>query len=97
MMQRIEPVEVERAAAQVRATLLMARKSTGARAEALAGQISTFGRPLSTEELLAEIAAVDTAAVEALAREFFSGTPTLVAIGPTSEVEPLERFARRLA
>ncbi|HKY94950.1 MAG TPA: pitrilysin family protein, partial [Kiloniellales bacterium] len=56
----VAPEEVERAAAQVRATLLMARESTGARAEALAAQLSTFGRPLSTEEILAEIAAVDT-------------------------------------
>lgn len=96
-MQRIEPQEIERAVAQVRATLLMARESTGARAEALAGQLATFGRPLSTEEILAEITAVDTEAVRALAEECFSGTPTLVAIGPISEVEPLERFARRLA
>jgi predicted Zn-dependent peptidase len=93
----VEPVEVERAAAQVRATLLMARESTGARAEALAGQIATFGRPLSTEEILAEVAAVDTEAVRSLAEQCFSGPPTLVAIGPISEVEPLERFARRLA
>jgi len=96
-MQRIEPVEIERAVAQVRASLLMARESTGARAEALAGQIATFGRPLSTEEILREIAAVDVEAVQDLARDCFTGTPTLVAIGPVSEVEPLERFARRLA
>jgi predicted Zn-dependent peptidase len=93
----VEPVEVERAAAQVRATLLMARESTGARAEALAGQIATFGRPLSTEEILAEVAAVDAEAVRALAAQCFAGPPTLVAIGPIAEVESLERFARRLA
>ena len=93
----VEPGEVERAAAQVRATLLMARESTGARAEALAGQLATFGRPLSTEEILSEVAAVDAESVRALAQECFAGPPTLVAIGPIAEVEPLERFARRLA
>jgi predicted Zn-dependent peptidase len=95
--QRIEPEEIQRAVAQVRATLLMARESTGARAEALAGQIATFGRPLSTEEILTEIGRVDVESVQALAHQCFTGTPTLVAIGPISEVEPLERFARRLA
>ncbi len=96
VLEGVEAAELDRAKAQARAGLLMARESTAARAEGLANQILIYGRPLSSEELLAAIEAVDAEAVLRVARRILGGTPTLTALGPIGSVEPLERFARRL-
>ncbi len=89
--------EILRARAQARAGILMARESTSARAEALANQILTYGRPLSTEEILGEIDKVDATAVQQLAGRLFAGKPTLTALGPIARVESYARLAERLA
>ncbi len=94
---KVDAAEIQRARAQARAGILMARESTSARAEALANQILTYGRPLPTEEILTAIERVDEAAVERLAARLFTGKPTLTALGPIGRVEPYARLAERLA
>ena len=94
---RVKPDEIQRARAQARAGILMARESTSARAEALANQILTYGRPLTTEEILAEIDQVDELRVQQVAARLFGGTPTLTALGPIARVESYARLAERLA
>ena len=94
---RVNADEIQRARAQARAGILMARESTSARAEALANQILTYGRPLSTQEILAEIDQVDEQRVQLVAARLFGGTPTLTALGPIARVESYARLAERLA
>jgi len=93
----VTPEETARARAQLKANMLMARESTSARAEQLARQIMVYDRPLPVEEIVAEIEAVDDAAVKAAAARIFSGAPTLAAIGPIARLENAERFAGRFA
>ncbi|WP_374443429.1 M16 family metallopeptidase [Stella sp.] len=93
----LEPGELARAKAQLRASLLMSRESTSNRAESLAHQLLVHGAPIPTEETLARLEAVDAAAIARVARRLHSGRPTVAAIGPIGGVEPFERIARRLA
>ncbi len=90
-----EETEVARARAQLKASILMARESTSARCEQLAQQLLVYGRPLSTEEIVREIEAVDAAAVARLAARLAAGRPTLASLGLTHRVEPYERLVRR--
>ncbi|MCR9221290.1 MAG: insulinase family protein [Alphaproteobacteria bacterium] len=88
--------EVARARAQVKASLLMARESTGARCDQLGQQILTFGRPVPPEEQVAKLDAVTPADLRRAAARLFSQTPTLAAIGPLDRLEPFDRLAARL-
>jgi predicted Zn-dependent peptidase len=54
----ISEAEVARAKAQMKASLLMALESSGARAEQLARQMFAWGRPIPLEELVGRIEAV---------------------------------------
>lgn len=89
--------ETQRARAQLKANILMARESTSARAEQLARQIMLFDRPLSVEEIVGQIEAVDDDAVKAVARKIFRGPPTVAAIGPVRGLESFDTLAGRFA
>ena len=93
----LDEPEIARARTQLKANILMARERTSARCQQLARQLIVFGRPLSVEEIVARIDAVDREAVTASARRLASGTPTLAAIGPVERVEAYASVARRLA
>ena len=54
----ITEAEIARAKAQMKAGLLMALESSGARAEQLARQMFAWGRPIPLEELVAKVEAV---------------------------------------
>ncbi|QUD87300.1 M16 family metallopeptidase [Phenylobacterium montanum] len=58
---RVEPAELARAKAQLKAATFMARESALARAEQAAGQVLTFGRLFSVEETAQAIDAVEAA------------------------------------
>lgn len=94
---RIDPAELRRAKAQLRAGLLMGRESTSARAESLAHQIFVHGRPVAPRETLEKVEAVDTAAIARAARRLHARRPTIATMGPIGEVEPFERIVERLA
>ena len=64
--------ELNRARAQLKASLLMSQESTGSRCEQLARQIQTFGRVIPTAEVLGKINAV-TEAISAGRRRGISG------------------------
>ena len=93
----LEESEVMRARNQIKTSLLMSLESTSFRAEQLAQQILIFGRPLPVEELVSRIEAVDTYAVARLAKQIFSGNPTLAAIGPIGRLEPYTHIVSRLS
>ena len=87
--------ETQRARAQLKASILMARESTSARAEQLARHIMLFDRPLSVDEIVNNIDAVDDNAVRSVADRLFKGTPTVSAIGPISGLETHDTLVQR--
>jgi predicted Zn-dependent peptidase len=89
--------EVARARAQSKAGILMARESTSNRAEQLASQILTYGRPMPAEEIVARIEAVDVPHIARIARRLTAGAPTLAALGPLGRLARLDQVAARLA
>ena len=89
--------ELERARAQTRAGVLMARESTSNRAEQLASQILTHGRPLPPEEIIARIEAVDTAQLGRVAHRLMSGRRRLPPSDRIGRLARLESVAGRLA
>jgi len=74
--------ELNRARAQLKASILMSLESTSSRCEQLARQLMVFGRIIPTEEIVERIDAVDCRAVSNAARRLFQGTPTVAAVGP---------------
>ena len=73
--------EVERAKAQLKAGLLMSLESSGARAEQMARHILTYGRLLTTEDLIKQVDAVDAGRVQGLAKRVTGQAPCVVVVG----------------
>jgi predicted Zn-dependent peptidase len=79
----ITEVEIARAKAQIKAGLLMALESSGARAEQLARQIIIYGRPLPLDEIVARVDAVTVESTRAAGRALVARSrPALAALGP---------------
>ncbi len=93
----VEGAELDRARAQLKASILMAQESTSGRCEQLANQLLIYGRPLSTDEIVQAVEAVDAAAVQRLAGRLAESTPTLTCLGPIERVEPFDDVVRRFA
>jgi len=89
--------ELARSRTQLKASILMSRESSGARAEQLGQQILAYGRPLPVEEIVAQIEAIDLATLQRFAVRLLAGRPTLASLGPIGRVERLDRLAARLA
>ena len=80
----ISEAEVARAKAQMKAGLLMALESSGARAEQLARQILIHGRPIPLEEIVAKIEAVTVESARRAGRELIARSrPAVAALGPS--------------
>ncbi|MCX8996395.1 insulinase family protein [Rhizobiaceae bacterium BDR2-2] len=79
--------EIDRARAQTRAQLLMAQESPVARAGQIARQAILYGRTIPNQEILDRLAAITPDRLTDLAgRLFFSGNPTVSAIGPLGKL-----------
>ena len=79
----ITEAEVARAKAQMKAGLLMALESSGARAEQLARQILIHGRPIPLDEIVAKIEAVTVESARRAGRALIArGRPAVAALGP---------------
>jgi predicted Zn-dependent peptidase len=89
--------ELNRAKAQLRASVLMSLESTGSRCEQLARQIQVHGRTISPEETKAKIAAVTIDEVQRAASMIFHSRPTLAALGPAGRVPGLPSIVEKLA
>jgi predicted Zn-dependent peptidase len=78
----IDESEINRAKAQMKAGLLMALESSGARAEQLARQILAYGRPIPLDEIVAKIDAVTEASVRAAGSSLLRRSrPAIAALG----------------
>jgi len=92
----VDEEETARARAQLKASILMGRESSSSRAEQLARQMMIFGRPLTVEEIVDGIEAVDAAHVRRVAERLFSSTPTLAALGPDGSMAGFDLERARL-
>ncbi len=88
--------EVARARAQLKVSLLMGMERPGTRAEQIAGQLFALGKVQSAAEIVAQLDAIDAAAVKTYAAQVIkTGHPTIAAVGPVTRLEPHHIFARR--
>ncbi|MEO0497065.1 MAG: pitrilysin family protein [Pseudomonadota bacterium] len=79
--------EIDRARAQVRASLMMSMESPASRAGQIARQVLLFGRPVTNEELMDRLNALTPERLRDLAhRTFRSPEITLAALGPVQEM-----------
>ena len=93
----ITEAEVARAKAQMKAGLLMALESSGARAEQLARQMFAWGRPIPLDELVGKIEAVTVESARAAGRALIArGRPAIAALGPGAGLESAAAIAESL-
>ena len=94
----INDTETDRARAQMRAGLLMARESPSARASQIGRQLLLFDRVVPNEELLERLSNIDAARLRDLAGRMFQGTPiTLSSVGPVRHLQARDDIARSLS
>jgi predicted Zn-dependent peptidase len=80
----ITEAEIARAKAQMKAGMLMALESSGARAEQLARQIIVHGRPVPMDEIVAKIDAVTVESTREAGRTLIARSrPAVAALGPS--------------
>jgi predicted Zn-dependent peptidase len=95
--QDLSEVEVQRAKAQIKISMLTALESPAARAEQIARQILAFGRVLSRDEIIVKIDQLTVEEVRAAGRAALRSAPTVAAIGPISKVYSPDRVAERIS
>ena len=94
--------EVDRAKAQMKAGLLMALESSGARAHQLANQMLAYGRPIPLDEIVGRIDEVTVDSARAAGRALIGRSrPAVAALGPGPGLEGaatiVDSLARRAA
>ena len=89
--------EIARSKAQMKAGLLMALESSGARAEQLARQMLIYGRPIPLEEIVGKIEAVTVESARAAGRGLIGrGRPSVAVLGPGRGLESAAAIAESL-
>jgi len=96
--ERVDEAEVARARAQLKAGLLMSLESPSSRAEQFGRQMLIHGRVLTTEEIIAEVEAIDAGRISRVAKRILAGgAPSVAAIGPIAALAPYDRIAAEFA
>jgi predicted Zn-dependent peptidase len=96
MAENVTEAEIARAKAQMKSGMLMGLERPGSRAEMISSHMFTFGRVLTTQEMIASLDAIDTEAVRRIAANVMNaGSPTIAAVGPIKKLESLNAFAAR--
>jgi predicted Zn-dependent peptidase len=97
-VETLTEAEIARAKAQMKAGLLMALESCGARVEQLARHMLVYGRPQTVPELMARIDAVDVESTRDAARSLLARSrPAVVALGSGRGLDTAVTFAEGLA
>ncbi|MES2497903.1 MAG: pitrilysin family protein [Pseudomonadota bacterium] len=78
----LTPIELERAKAQIRATILMALESVQSRADRLGFQTLVHGAPIAPSVIVAKINACTLDEVRAAGARMLEGRETLATVGP---------------
>ena len=79
--EKVSPKELERAKAQIKASLLMALESSSATSEAMARQTLLFNRVLPVEEIVEKIEKVSLEDICETACRIFGSKPTYTLLG----------------
>ena len=85
----VTEIELQRARAQAKASILMSLESTGSRCEQLARQLQVYGRIVPVQEMVDQIESVRTEDVCRAAARIFRAKPTLAVLGPGGKVPGL--------
>jgi predicted Zn-dependent peptidase len=93
----LQPAELKRARAQLKAGILMSLESTSARCEQLAQHLLVYDELLDVGDIVARIEAVDNAAVTRVARRVAAARPTFTALGQVGRLEHFDRISARFA
>ncbi len=93
----ITDTELDRAKAQLRAGMLMARESCVSRMSGAARNAQVHGRAVSKEERIAALAAVTPRDVERVMRQMMASAPTLVRVGSSFGGPDAAEIAERWA
>ncbi|UTD26646.1 pitrilysin family protein [Bradyrhizobium sp. WD16] len=97
-VETLKEAEIARAKAQMKAGLLMALESCSSRAEQLARHVLAYGRPLTVEELIRRIEAVDLASTRDAGRALLTRSrPAVVALGTGRGLDSAVAFAEGLS
>lgn len=88
--------EIERAKARLKAGLLMRHENISAHAEMNAIDTILYGRVISKEEVIRKIEDVSKENLEKISKELIKKPLTLSALGPISEIMPMEKILDRL-
>jgi predicted Zn-dependent peptidase len=89
--------EIMRSKAQMKAGLLMALESSGARAEQLARQMMIYGRPIPLEEIVAKIESVTVESARAAGAALIGRSrPAIAVLGPGRGLERAAVIAESL-
>jgi predicted Zn-dependent peptidase len=94
---KIDPDELARAKAQMKAGLLMSLESTSSRCERLAQNMLIHGRVIGYQETIEKIDAADEAAVMNVAKRIMRSKATVAALGPVGELERMAPIAGRFS
>jgi len=93
----VEPAELARAKAQLKAGLFMARESPLARAEQAAGQVLLFGRLLTTAEIAADIDAVEASHLARIGAGLMApGRAAVSVLGPKPALKAADAFQKAM-
>jgi predicted Zn-dependent peptidase len=92
----ISEIEVARARAQLKVSLLMALESSSARADQMARHLIAYGRLIPPSEIIAKVDAITVADVRRAGRRILSSAPTLTTIGPTRPLPSLDAITARI-
>ncbi|EKF19860.1 M16 family metallopeptidase [Nitratireductor pacificus] len=95
--QEIGQDELDRARAQYRAGLMMARENPASRASQIARQLLLYGRPIDVDELMERLSNLTVDRLTDLSSRLFSSKPTVTAIGPVGTLAPFEAIRDALA
>lgn len=97
-VETLTDAEIARSKAQMKAGLLMGMESCSTRAEQMARHILAYGRPLTTDELVARIDAVSVESTRNAARGLLSRSrPAVVALGSGRGLDTAVSLAEGLA
>lgn len=97
VMDDLNDEEIQRARAQLKASILMSLESTSSRCGQMARQIAVFDRPLTTQEIVAEVEAVDRTMVIRTMARLLASKPTVAALGAIQSVPDYGVIADRLS
>jgi predicted Zn-dependent peptidase len=93
---QVTQAELDRAKAQLRASLLMGRESMMTRADQQAKHVLFRDTVYQSENVLKKVDAIDLPAIARVAGRIFVSRPTLAALGPVKSLESFDALQNRL-